>query len=82
MASKNEAACVCPKCGHCPTCGRSNPQQFVPFPYPVYPWVNPYGTWPGPRSYPYTITVGGANQTSAVMPAQQTYNISASHAVQ
>lgn len=46
----------CPKCGHCPTCGRSN----------VAPW-HPWGYWPiyGPPfryGHPFQ-TVGASPQT-------------------
>lgn len=41
----------CPKCGHCPTCGRSNqtypfqvyPQSGYPYPFGRYPYTSPYG---------------------------------------
>ncbi len=37
---------VCPHCGYCPTCGRSNePRKYVPYPipYPIpYPVPPPY----------------------------------------
>ena len=71
MAAKNEAACVCPKCGHCPTCGRSNQQQFVPYPYP-YP-LYPYGTWPYWQRPWVNYSVGSNNATG--IASTQTYSI-------
>ena len=46
---------TCPKCGHCPHCGRSN---LAPNPY----WY-PYGPWPW-YQYP-TVTYGGGSQSGA-----------------
>jgi hypothetical protein len=54
----------CAKCGHCPTCGRSNaqpvyPGTYRPYPgYPVYPWGTPYfGTTYGTSSAGVYITL-------------------------
>lgn len=39
MSDKHDKPC--PKCGHCPTCGRSNHWNPV-YPYQRYPWPWPY----------------------------------------
>ena len=56
----------CPKCGHCPTCGRSNVS-----PYSVWPWYpRPY--WPNapfyvgdvPYTQPYATWTAADTQTT------------------
>ena len=40
---------MCPNCGYCPTCGRSNGQHGMPFyPYAPIPWyVGSYPVYAG-----------------------------------
>lgn len=64
----------CPKCGHCPACGRSNA--------PVYPWgLYPYQPYrPAPYTvspYPYTYW---SNSTSP-QPIGATYSNQLSNAI-
>jgi hypothetical protein len=49
--------CPCPKCGYCPTCGRSNfhPPQ-------LRPWVFQPSIYPGTSGVPTTVT------TTATIP--------------
>jgi len=42
----------CPKCGYCPTCGRSR----YPY-YPQWDWT--------PQSYPYTTTITWTDRTTS-----------------
>lgn len=61
-----EHAAVCPKCGHCPTCGRSNqPQGFYPYwPYGQYPYYWPY-TYQPPLTT-WADTTGPAVTTATI----------------
>lgn len=52
---------TCPKCGHCPHCGRSDAPPLRPA--PTYPWLRPrpwYGYQPGTVA---PLTVGPLYQT-------------------
>lgn len=59
MEAENETQKACPNCGHCPSCGRSNPYRTAPpwQPYtPVFPpnWPpNTWITWGGNTTNPY-----------------------------
>ena len=44
----------CPRCGHCPTCGRGG---AIPYDWPSRPWV-----WPSPLVYSGTGTTDGYGQ--------------------
>lgn len=61
---------ICPSCGYCPHCGRSNPHPspYVPFsPYITPPpqlsfyWATPSGA-PGPPTY----TLSNGNTTPSI----------------
>jgi hypothetical protein len=61
--SQDAHAGVCPKCGHCPTCGRSNqPQGFYPpyWPYGQYPYYWPYTGAPPTQWISGGTTVSGS----------------------
>jgi hypothetical protein len=62
----------CPKCGHCPTCGRSN----YPVPYWPYPYYWPYGRWQPPYTSP-TIT-WQTTSSGASSPQITLYGLTAS----
>lgn len=56
---------MCPNCGHCPHCGRSNPPSWIPMPY-VQPYPLPYQPhW----TIPYGVITYG---TTTIVPPQVT----------
>lgn len=45
---------VCPNCGYCPCCGRSNTPKPITYPWPIYPGIYPIQPYSPPWS---TITI-------------------------